>query len=108
MDEEWLNTVRLARDIGDISSLFPPGITRVYDLPFTIFNAIRMALYYLTFEELEEKEKPPKKIWLDADRMKQWAAEVKANRESRAKGEGDTMSMPQNDLLKQMLGRSSA
>jgi hypothetical protein len=107
LDEEWLNIVRLARDVGDISSLFPPGVTRVYDLPYTIFNAIRLALHFLRFEELEEKERPPKKIWLDADRMKEWWAEVKRNRESEAKGEGDYMSLPQNDLIKQMLGRSA-
>lgn len=103
----WLNTVRLARDIGDISSLFPPGITRLYDLPFTVFNAIRLALYFLSFEELPEKERPPKAIWLDEERMQSWWNEVKANREAEGKGEGDMSSMPQNDLLKEVFGRST-
>lgn len=102
MDEGWLDTVRLARDIGDISSLFPPGITRVWDLPHTIFNAIRMALVFLAFEQLKEEERPPKSIWLDGDRMTAWFAEVKRNRESEARGDGSTMNMPQNELLREM------
>lgn len=99
--------MRLARDIGDISSIFPPGISRLYDLPFTIFNAIRYALHFLAFEELPREERPPKKIWLDGERMTEWWREVEENRKRKFGGEGDTMSMPQNALLKQMLGRDA-
>ena len=107
MDDAWLNTVRIARDLGDISSLFPKGITRLYDLPFTIFHAIRTALVFLSWEvNLSREEMPPRKIWLDNDRLEAWFREVEANRERKAKGEGDTMSMPQNALLKQMFGRT--
>ncbi len=105
-DETWLETVRIARDCGDISSLFPAGITRLWDLPHPLFTAIRMALYFLKFEELESKERPPKKIWLDGEKMTMWWAEVKASRESEAKGEGSTMDMPINSLAAQMLGAS--
>lgn len=99
--------MRLARDIGDISSIFPPGISRLYDLPFTIFNAIRLALHFISFEELPREERPPKKIWLDGDRMTEWWREVEENRKRKLRGEGDTMNMPQNSLLKQMLGRDA-
>lgn len=102
-DGVWLNTVRIARDIGDISSLFPPGITGVVDLPYTLHEAIRMALTFLSFEQLPSDEQPPKKIWLDGDRMEaHWSAVTQA-REDKAKGRGDLNSMPKNDLVKSML-----
>lgn len=104
VDDMWLETVRMARDCGDISSLFPAGITRLWDLPHTLFTAIRMALGFLKFEELDPKERPPKKIWLDGDKMTMWWAEVKASREAEAKGEGSTMDMPSNALVAEMLG----
>jgi hypothetical protein len=106
VDEAWLTTVRIARDCGDISSLFPVGITRLWDLPYTIMHAIRLALVYLSWEQLPKEEQPPKKIWLDNDRLESWFAEVTRNRESKARGEGDHMAMPQNALLKQMMGRT--
>lgn len=106
MDDGWLETVRLARDCGDISSLFPEGIKRLWDLPFTLFNSIGMALTFLSWRELPKEEQPPKHIWLDADKLKSWWAEVERNRELKMKGEGDMQNMPQNALLKQMLGRS--
>lgn len=104
VDDAWLTTVRIARDCGDISSLFPPGVTRLWDLPFTLHQAIHMALYYLSFENLPEKERPPKKFWQDGDKLKLWFDEVKANREAENRGEGDYQSMPQNQILKEMFG----
>lgn len=63
-----------------------------------------MALHFLSFEELPLKERPPKKMWLDPDKMKLWFDEVKANREAEAKDGGDYQSMPQNQLLKEIFG----
>lgn len=103
LDEVWLSTVRLARDIGDISSLFPPGITRLTDLPFTIHNAISAALNFLGFSELEEKEQPPKRIWLDGEKMKTWWAEVKRVRKAEAEGHGDQGEMTKNALKDKLL-----
>lgn len=94
----------MARDCGDISSLFPPGVTRLWDLPYTIHSAIRMALYFIGFEEYRESERPPKRIWLDADKMKQWWQDVKAAREEEGKGNGAINDMPQNALMKEMFG----
>lgn len=94
----------MARDIGDISSLFPPGITRIWDLPHTLHTAIRLGLYFLSFEELPEKERPPKHLWLDSDAMTTWWAEVKRNREAEMKGEATYNDLPQNDLLKEFFG----
>lgn len=100
-DEAWLDTVRIARDCGDISSLFPPGVKRLWDLPWTLHQAVRMALLFLSFEELPDEERPPKHIWLDTEKMKEHAAWVKRKRKAAAKGE-DMSDMPQNDLMKEM------
>lgn len=92
--------MRLARDCGNISSLFPEGVTRLCDLPHTIHTAIRMALHFLKFEEMpEEEDRPPKHIWLDADRMDQWWKEVKAAHESRNKGEPALRDMDKNKAM---------
>lgn len=103
VDEAWLNTVRIARDCGNISSLFPDGIARLWDLPHTLHTAVRMALYFLKFEEIpHDEDRPPKKYWLDADRMKQWWTEVRQAQEERAKGGTATRDMPQNAVLKEI------
>jgi hypothetical protein len=104
VDEAWLNMVRMARDLGDISSLFPTGIKRIWDLPHTLASAIRMGLYYLSFEELPEKERPPRHIWLDPKKMDAHWAQVKADREREMKGQGSINDMPENALLKDMFG----
>jgi hypothetical protein len=99
VDEAWLDSVRIARDCGDISSLFPPGVTRLCDLPHTIHRAIRMALYFLSFENIiEAQDKPPKHIWLDGEKMEEWFRAVK----ERAKGDKEVSEMPQNQALKDM------
>lgn len=99
MDEAWLDTVRIARDCGDISSLFPPGITRLCDLPHTLHRAIRMALYFLSFENIiEEQDKPPKHLWLDGEKMEEWWRAVR----ERGRGDKEVSEMPQNEALKEM------
>lgn len=97
MDEVWLDTVRLARECGNISSLFPPGVTRIWDLPFTLHLAIKSALYFLSFEEISDmQDRPPKRIWLDGDKMNEW---WKAVRERHSAGT-EVAEMPQNEALK--------
>lgn len=99
MDETWLSLVRVARDAGDVSSLFPPGIQRLTDLPYTHHRAIVAALGFLQFEELKEEERPPQHIWLDGEKMKAWWDEVKRNRKAEAEGHGDLSKMDKNPLL---------
>lgn len=96
MDEAWLDTVRMARDCGDISSLFPPGITHLWQLPYTIHVAIKSALYFLSFENLmHQEDRPPKHIWLDGEKMEQWWKAVTARREQ----PHEVAEMPQNEAL---------
>jgi hypothetical protein len=103
VDEAWLGTVRIARDTGDISSLFPAGVTNVADLPFTLYEAIRAALYFLSFEEVPDPEdRPPKYLWLDEERLAQWWKEVRERREAKFKGEPAINDMPQNQALKEI------
>jgi len=94
--------VRIARDAGDISSLFPAGIDSLADLPFNIFNLIAGALYFISFEELPKEERPRKSIWLDADLMEKHWAYVEALREDRIKG-NDTSHMPRNSLIDELI-----
>lgn len=79
-----------------MSELFPPGVENVRDLPWRWFEAIRMAMFFLSFDELAEEERPPKKIWLDTDALSAWFENVKRKREREAKGdstlEGESVS----------------
>jgi hypothetical protein len=98
----WLQTVRIARDCGDISCLFPPGVKSIVELPYTLFNAIHMALYFLSFEELPKEERPPKRIWLNADLMEAHWEAVTRMRRDRSKGE-DISDLPQNEHADSLL-----
>jgi hypothetical protein len=67
--------VRLARDLGDLSLLLPDGVHDIYDMPYPLFEAIRLALIFLNYEELPSEEQPPRSIWFENDEMrKHWKA----------------------------------
>lgn len=102
VDDGWLTLVRIARDSGDVSSLLPPGVTSLYDAPHIFVEAVRAALTFLRFEELPEEEQPPKHIWLDGEKMTAWQAKVKSNRNSKMNGGGDYLSMPENQMLREI------
>lgn len=85
-DDSWLDTVRIARDFGTISELYPPGISDLRDIPYRWFDGIRMALMFLGFEELEKEERPPKHIWLDEKRMAEWFRAVEKRRDEKYGG----------------------
>jgi hypothetical protein len=74
--------VRLARDFGDVSSLFPPDFDDLRDLPHSLFEAIRMAALFLSFDELDTDERPPKRIWLMPEQLNAWMEAVNAKRRS--------------------------
>lgn len=93
----------MARDIGDISSLFPPGVTTLIDLPFTIHQAILAALSFLSYDELPEADKPPKKIWLNQKKMEAWWAGVKERRKAEAEGGGSQTSMTKGSLIEKLV-----
>lgn len=98
----WLSACRIARDAGDISSLFPPGIDSLLDLPYTIFNAIQVGLYFASFDELLREERPPKAIWFNESKMEEWWEGVEKMREEKMKGQ-DTSGMTKNALVDEIL-----
>lgn len=86
-DEAWTDTVRLARDMGTVSQLLPGWCRDLMDAPFLLFDAIRTALVFLSFDELPDNERPPKRIWLDGEKLNDWFRQVKRNRDREMKGE---------------------
>lgn len=88
-DDAWLDTVRIARDFGTVSELFPPGVTDIRDMPHTLFDAIRRALTFLSFEDLEKEERPPKSIWLDDEKLSAHFEWVEERRKERFSGKPD-------------------
>lgn len=65
-----------------MSSLFPPGINHLADLPWPFFDAIRQAFSIISWhEDLPEDERPPKRLWLDAEGLSLWFARVRRERE---------------------------
>jgi hypothetical protein len=78
-----LDTVRIARDLGDVSLLLPEGIDHLLDLPHTLFNAVRSALSFLGFEELPNDERPPRDIWLNNKLLREWFKAVQRKRKER-------------------------
>jgi hypothetical protein len=99
--------LRIARDSGDISSLFPPDVRSLADVPFTLFNAIRMGMWFLSFEELPKDERPDKSIWLNAELMDEHWRGVEERRKLKAEGHdvSDMTDMPRNAYLKQLIVR---
>lgn len=75
--------------MGTVSELYPPGIADIRDLPHPWFSAIRQAMVFLSWEELEKEERPPKAIWLDSDALNEWFAAVERRREEKWGGKGD-------------------
>jgi hypothetical protein len=96
--------VRLARDFGDVSSLFPPDFDDLRDLPHSLFEAIRMAAVFLSFDELDTDEQPPKRIWLVPELLTAWMDAVSAKRRAGASGmdreiEDPVQNMAARDLI---------
>lgn len=59
---------------------------------------------FLSFDELPEDERPPRRIWLDGDAMKNWMDEVKRKREAKAKGKDREIEDPvQNDAASMLV-----
>lgn len=100
----WLETVRLARDFGDVAQLLPDGIADLRDAPHHIFDAIARGNSILRFFELPDDERPPRRIWLDDERLEEWFAEVNRKRSARAEGRDKEIEDPvDNDAAKGLI-----
>lgn len=72
--------MRLARDFGTVSELFPDEFRDLRDIPHTLFDLIRHALVFLSFDELPEDEVPPRRIWTDGEKLRDWFSDVRRKR----------------------------
>lgn len=85
-----------------MSSLFPPGIEHLADLPWPFFDAIRQAFSIISWQELPDDERPPKRLWLDSEGLGMWFARVKRERERKyglKPGESDGGPMEESGLV---------
>lgn len=62
------------------------------DCPYTVFEAIRVGGIFVSWDELDEDERPPKRIWLDGDRLEEWWLHVKRRREEKYGSGGSSSS----------------
>lgn len=85
----WLDTLRVAKEHGNLDALLPPGVRNWRDCPHTIFEAVRLGHIFLSFEELPEDERPARRIWLDPAQLTAWFDDVKRRRESQSSGSRD-------------------
>jgi hypothetical protein len=76
-----------------VSELFPEGVENIRDLPYRLFEAVRMATIFIGFDELPKEERPPRRIWLNSEALHQWFEQVERDREKKYGGKsgGDTV-----------------
>lgn len=75
--------------MGDVSSLFPPGVTHLADVPYHLHDAISKGMAFVGFDELPSEERPPKHIWLDEEKLRKWFDAVEKRREEKFSGNSD-------------------
>lgn len=106
MGDAFVDTVRIARDFGTVAELLPDGVDDLRDCPHVLFTAIRQALVILSFGELPDDERPPKRIWNDGEALKDFFDEVKRRRDEKygdRKGPGPIEDPVQNDAARSLL-----
>lgn len=67
-----MDTVRLVRDLGTADHLIPDGVDGLTDLPYPLFDAIRGAMVFLSFDNLPEKDTPPRRMWGHPRMLRDW------------------------------------
>jgi hypothetical protein len=83
-----VDTVRIARDFGTVAELVPDGFRDLRDMPHAFFEALRNALLVISFDELTEDERPPRRIWNDGEGLKAWFDDVRSRRDEKYGGKG--------------------
>jgi hypothetical protein len=73
-----------------VSSLLPEGVDHLVDAPYTLHQNIVFALRVIRWEEeLSPDERPPKRIWLDNDKLTAHFDEVQRKRDEKYGGKRD-------------------
>lgn len=82
--------MRTARDFGGIEQLMPEGIDDIRDCPYHLFDAIQMALQFLSWiENLDEDEVPPRHIWFNEQELEVHFKAVKKARKEKYGADDD-------------------
>lgn len=69
--------------------LMPSGITMLHDLPYSMWEALRLALVFNSWAELPKEEQPPKSIWFDGKELKEHWKAVERMRKAKFSGKED-------------------
>lgn len=77
-----------------MSSLFPPGIEHLGDLPHTFHDALLFALQVISWDELPKEERPKREIWLRPKELRRHFKRVEALRKEKYGGGGDDIEGP--------------
>lgn len=86
MGDAWIDSVRIARDHGELSDILPSGVT-LLTAPFALIEAIRMAHVFIGFQDLPEDERPPRSMWRMNEKLVEWFQEVRRRRAREASGD---------------------
>jgi hypothetical protein len=90
-----------------VSQLLPDGVDSLADCPFTVYEAILVALRILGYEEFPLDERPPRHMWLDAPKLTEWWDTI--NRARRDKyglsDNGDVHDGDENTLAQELIKR---
>lgn len=96
--------MRLAREFGTLRELLPDGVSGLADCPYALLDAIRSALVFLSFDELEADERPPRRLWRNPDKLNDWFDGVKRKREQKYAPPDQQIDDPvENELAREML-----
>lgn len=72
-----------------------------------LVDAIRSALLYLSFDELEADERPPRRFWRNPDKLGEWFDAVKRRRDQKYAPPDQQIDDPvENELAREMLAAS--
>lgn len=62
----------MAMKFSSLTTLIPDGYNKLMDVPWTIMYAIQYAMMILSWSSLPEDERPPKEIWRNDEKLKEW------------------------------------
>ena len=69
-----------------MSAVLPEGIDHLADCPYTLHQAIVFALRVLDYEDFPIEERPPKRIWMDNEKINEWFKKVERDRKKKYSG----------------------
>lgn len=90
-----------------MSELYPDGVERLNDIPYSLHDALEHATTVLGWREnLDEDEIPPRLIWFNNEKLKDWFKEVQRKRKAKygsEDGPGPIEDPVENDAAKMLI-----